>query len=77
MGIYVDREGFEWRKSCSGCAFRTNVDPINSTYCSSYKKYLVDKMNSDGSASPFSDYYEASLNDNDCPNYRPTSANFG
>jgi hypothetical protein len=61
--IYIDRDGDEWKKNCSGCAHRNErKPPNNTTYCDSLQEFITD-------CGRFSEYY--SQYPNSCPNFLP------
>jgi len=63
--IYIDRDGDEWKKSCSGCSKRNeNRQSSNRTYCDALREYLSD-------GGQFSSYYHQYPNS--CSSFYPKS----
>ena len=61
--IYIDRNGDEWKKNCSGCHRRTSKDG-GRTYCEGFSEFLSDNRQ-------FSNYYNQYPNS--CPHFAPKS----
>lgn len=61
--VYIDRDGFEWKKNCNNCSNRNErKNSQGTTYCDSLREFITDRCQ-------FADYY--SQTPNNCPHFFP------